>query len=135
MDKEHRQMKDIAGNMDIFPAPEGFTSRVMNRVLAESRSNPVTYQPLISPAAWFIIFVSFIALAILVYFISGNTGETGTIYGYHITLEPVFIWMREVFAFIRTVNVSPQLIYLSVVALLSLLLIDEFILKSIWQRR
>jgi hypothetical protein len=135
MDKEHKQMKEIMGNMDILPAPEGFTGKVMDRVLAEPVHKGTTYQPLISPVVWFVILASFITIAVLTYYFSGNAGETGTFYGIHISLEPVFTWLREVFVSIGSVHVSPVLIYLSVLMLLFLLLADEFILKRIYQRR
>jgi hypothetical protein len=135
MDKEHKQMKEFTGNMDILPAPEGFTGKVMDRVLAEPVHNGTTYQPLISPVVWFVIFASFITIAVLAYYFSGNAGETGTFYGIHISLEPVFAWLREVFGSIGSVHISPVLVYMSVLMLLFLLLADEFILKRIYQRR
>jgi uncharacterized protein YggT (Ycf19 family) len=134
MKTEEKHMKEIVRQMEIIEAPDGFTERVMNRVLAGPKPAVISYKPLISPVVWLVILAIFIALLVMVYFSSGAPSGTGSFYGINLTIEPALAWLREVFESVRTINTSPVLIYLSVFVLLMLLLIDELILKRIWHR-
>jgi hypothetical protein len=134
MRSKEKHMREIVRQMEIIKAPDGFTERVMNRVLAEPKHTVISYKPLISPVVWLVILAIFIALVVMVYFFSGTQTGTGSFYGIPLIVEPALAWLREVFESVRTINTSPVLIYLSIFILLMLLLIDELILKRIWHR-
>jgi hypothetical protein len=131
MIKKKKHMKRILEHMELINAPEGFTERVMNRVMAEPRHSKITYQPLIKPYVWIIICA---LLAVLIYFgILQPDPEKGTgdISGMVINLQPIYEWFGNVLvSFSNFINIS-VLLYLAF-SLISIIIIDEIILKKIY---
>ena len=136
MQRKDKHMKEIVKDMDILHTPDGFTQRVMNRVMAEPRHSTIAYRPLIKPVTLFVFLFIFAGFMILAYFLSDpSSPEAGSFFGLTITLPPIHDWVGKIFEPFSRINASPVIVTVSVLMLFTLILADEFILKKIYQKR
>ncbi len=134
MKKNKKHMKRIIEHMELLNAPEGFTNRVMNRVLVHPRHSRISYQPLIKPYVWGIIVLVMAALVYIGSLAPEPAMDSEGLFGFVINLQPLYDWIGNIMTSLRVFNDLSVLIYLFIAAILSLFLVDELILKRIYRR-
>ena len=127
-------MKRIVEHMELIKAPDGFTERVMNWVLAHPRHSTISYQPLIKPYVWGLILLIGAAMVYMGTLPSDAAGDSEGYFGLMIDLQPVYDWIGNSLASFRLFNDSSIILYLCIGILFSLFLVDELILKRIYRQ-
>jgi len=134
MKNKKKDMKRIFDHMELVNAPEGFTDRLMNRIMVHPRHSKITYQPLIPPYAWIIIVLVIAALIFVGSLPTDPAVESDGLFGLVIDLQPIYDWLGGIMTSFKVFNDLSILVYLFIGVLLSLFLVDELVLKRVYRR-
>jgi len=134
MKNKKKDMKRIFDYMELVNAPEGFTDRLMNRIMVHPRHSKITYQPLIPPYAWIIIVLVIAALIFVGSLPTDPAVESDGLFGLVIDLQPIYDWLGGIMTSFKVFNDLSILVYLFIGVLLSLFLVDELVLKRVYRR-
>lgn len=130
LDKQIEKLVDKVMDKASLEKPSThFTATVMSEVLAISKTNVTSYQPLISKRVWFMILIGIIAL--VVYIISMSKPETS---GWLQSINLSFLSDNILSRTLSEISYSKTTIY-AVLTLASMFCVQILLLKNYFDKR